>query len=119
MSGGPVVSVVTSVHNGAAYLRDSLHSVLDQEGVAFEVIALDDGSTDGTPDILRQLAAGGRLRVISQENQGLTRALHTGCLAARGEFIARHDADDRSLPGRLAKQAALLRADPSLSMASC
>jgi glycosyltransferase involved in cell wall biosynthesis len=116
----PVVSVVVSVYNGARYLRESLGSILEQEGVEFECIVVDDGSTDGSGPVLDELAqADPRLRVVHQANQGLTRALVQGCRKARGTFIARHDADDISRPGRLARQSELLSADPELSMVSC
>jgi hypothetical protein len=116
----PLVSVVSSVYNGSRYLTESLHSVLAQQGVDFELVVVDDGSTDESPRLLADLAhADSRVRVIRQDNQGLTKALIHGCAEARGQFIARHDADDLSLPGRLARQAQLLNSDPRLSMASC
>jgi glycosyltransferase involved in cell wall biosynthesis len=116
----PTVSVVVSVYNGETYLERSLHSVLAQERVSLELIVVDDGSTDGSARVLEKLAqADARVRVLHQENQGLTRALIRGCREARGEFIARHDADDLSLPGRLALQIELLRSSATLSMVSC
>ncbi len=114
------VSVVMSVYNGDRYLRSSIESVLAQEGVSFEFIAVDDGSTDDSPRILAELEARDpRLRVIKQENTGLTQALIRGCAEARGEFIARHDADDVSLPGRLARQVARLRRSTEVVFVSC
>lgn len=119
-SEGPLVSVVTAVYNGERYLRESLESVLAQAGVSFELIVIDDGSSDATPTILEELAGTDpRVRWIRQENTGLTGALIRGCQMARGEFIARHDADDVSLPGRIAAQVALLRAHPSVALAAC
>ncbi len=115
----PTVSVVMSVYNGAHYLRASLDSVLCQQGVDFEFVVVDDGSTDETPLILREYAKqDARVRVSSQENTGLTVALIHGCAIARGEFIARQDADDISMPGRLARQVRLLRSDPRLVFVS-
>jgi Glycosyl transferase family 2 len=116
----PLVSVVTSVYNGGRLLEKSIRSVLEQAGVEFEVVAVDDGSTDASPQILDRLAAQEpRLRVLHQANTGLTRALVRGCAEARGRFIARHDADDLSRPTRLARQAAALLADSRLSFVSC
>lgn len=116
----PLVSVVTGVYNGAASLRWSLQSVLAQEGVPLELIVVDDGSRDATPEILAGLAArDARVRVVRQDNQGLTRALRHGCSLARGEYIARHDADDFSLPGRLAAQVDFLAHHPECVLASC
>jgi glycosyltransferase involved in cell wall biosynthesis len=115
-----LISVVMGVRNGAPCLHRSLESVLGQEGVELEVIVIDDGSTDETPGILAEMARRDtRLRVSRQEKAGLTRALIRGCAAARGDVIARQDADDTSLPGRLATQVALLDGDPGLVMASC
>jgi glycosyltransferase involved in cell wall biosynthesis len=116
----PTVSVVMSVYNGAATLERTLESVLRQECVDFEFIVVDDGSTDGSGAILDAWASrDARLRVIHQENTGLTRALIRGCAAARGEFIARQDCGDISLPGRLAAQAAELRARPDCVLLAC
>lgn len=114
-----LVSVVASVYNGERYLRRSLESVLNQQGVDLELIVVDDGSTDSSPHILRDIARqDNRVQLVSQDNQGLTASLIRGCEAARGEFIARHDADDVSLPGRLAAQVAALR-DREISLVSC
>lgn len=116
----PVVSVVMSVYNAETLLPAAMTSVLSQEGVDFEVVVVDDGSTDRSGEILDGYSADDpRVRVLHQGNTGLTRALIRGCAEARGEFVARQDADDVSLPGRLRKQADLLRSDPTLAMASC
>ncbi|HVE71686.1 MAG TPA: glycosyltransferase family 2 protein [Thermoanaerobaculia bacterium] len=103
---GPrVISVVMSVYNGAAHVRASLKSVLAQTHRDLEAIVVDDGSTDATPRILADMArADSRVRVLTQENLGLTRALIRGCSEARGTYIARQDSGDRSHPRRLARQ---------------
>jgi len=116
MSEQPEVSVVMSVYNGAATLRETLDSIRAQQGVAFEVIVVDDGSTDGTAEILDQAKD---LRVIHQQNQGLTRSLITGCRAARAPFIARHDCGDRSHPDRLRKQLDLITSADDIVVVSC
>src|SRR2546422_11093904 len=91
------ISVVLGVYNGAALLNETIESVLRQEGVKLELIAIDDGSTDDTADILTGYAArDSRVKVIHQENQGLTRALIRGCWYARGKYIARQDAGEVS-----------------------
>ena len=116
----PEVSVVMSVYNGASRLAATLDSILTQEGVALEFIVVNDGSTDTSGRILNDYASrDSRLRIIHQENTGLTRALIRGCDAARGEFIARQDAGDVSLPGRLARQRVILDAEPAVVMVSC
>ena len=110
------ISVVVAVRNGAAYLAESLRSVLVQDGPPFEVVVVDDGSTDATPTILADLARGdARIRVVTQETQGFTRALSQAIRHASGELLARHDADDLSLPGRFGRQYDLMRAHPRLA----
>jgi glycosyltransferase involved in cell wall biosynthesis len=114
----PEVSVVVGVFDGQRYLRESLSSVLGQTGVSHELIVVDDGSTDASPAILEEFARqDDRVHVIRQENQGLTIALLRGCAAARGNLIARQDADDLSWPGRLQAQVELFRHDPRLVLA--
>jgi len=119
MAGVPQVSVVMGVFNGAADLEKTIGSVMSQEGVALEFIVVDDGSTDVTADLLTAwVQRDSRLRVISQANRGLTAALIAGCQAARGEYIARQDCGDVSLPGRFATQAAILQARPEVVLVS-
>jgi glycosyltransferase involved in cell wall biosynthesis len=120
MSQGPLVSVVMSVYNGAAELPATLSSILNQHGCSFELIVVDDGSTDGTAALLDAWSVrDARLKVFHQENTGLTRALMNGCGQATGSFIARHDCGDISFPGRFATQAAILSAAPAVVMVSC
>ena len=114
-AGEPLVSVVMGVFNAAAALEGSLQSLLAQTGVEVEIIAVNDGSRDASGSLLDEWAArDGRLRVLHQENLGLTAALRRACAAARGKFIARHDADDVSLPGRLEAQVRYLEAHPEI-----
>ena len=116
----PAVSVVMGVYNGAECLEQTLASVLTQKGCELEFIVVNDGSTDQTGRILDEWAARDRrLRVIHQQNTGLTRALIRGCAEASGDFIARQDAGDVSLPGRLATQCAALREHEGLAFVSC
>jgi glycosyltransferase involved in cell wall biosynthesis len=113
------ISVVIGVYNGAPTLGATLDSILAQTERDFECIVVDDGSTDGTPAILAAYAArDGRMRVIRQENSGLTRALITGCNAARAPYIARQDAGDLSAPQRFELQKQALDADPEVVFAS-
>ncbi len=108
----PRVSVVMAVYNGGADVETTIASILSQQGCVFEVIVIDDGSTDGSAQALaRMSAADSRIRLLRQENQGLTRALIRGCELATGEYIARQDCGDRSYPGRLARLAAILDSD--------
>jgi glycosyltransferase involved in cell wall biosynthesis len=119
MSRAPDISVVMSVYNGAQYLQRGLDSILSQESADFEFLVVDDGSTDNSPQILAETASRDRrVRVIRQENAGLTRALICACAQARGRYIARQDGDDLSMPGRLRRQMEVLDADPSVCMVS-
>jgi glycosyltransferase involved in cell wall biosynthesis len=105
MSTVPDVSVVIGAYNAAGDLARTLDSVLRQAGVDFEVIVVNDGSRDATGSLLDEIARRDpRVRPIHQENRGLTQALIRGCAEARGEFIARQDIGDVSLPGRLLAQ---------------
>ena len=120
MTDSPDISVVMSVYNGATDLRRSVDSILSQEGVNLELIVVNDGSTDPSINILQEYASSDeRVRVVSQQNQGLTRALVVGCAAARGEYIGRQDVGDISLPGRLIKQLDCIRETPDSAFVSC
>jgi hypothetical protein len=116
-SGSPVVSVVMPVHNGERFLAAAIDSILAQTFTDFELIAVDDGSVDGSAAILESYAArDARVRVARHaSNQGAAAARNHGCRLARGRYIAVMDADDVSLPGRLARQVAVLDGDPSLA----
>jgi len=120
MTAPPRVSVVMSVYNGERQLRPSIQSVLAQEGVDLELVIVDDGSTDGTAAVLDDFARrDGRIRVVQQENQGLTKALIHGCALARGSYIARQDAGDLYLPWKLARQIEAFTANPRAALVSC
>src|SRR6266446_156675 len=120
MSSLPDISIVMSVYNGADRLRETMESVLSQEGVSLEFIVIDDGSTDGSDAILGDYGINEtRVRIMHQENQGLTRALIRGCEAARGKYIARQDAGDIALPNRLRLQKAVLDRHEDCVFASC
>jgi glycosyltransferase involved in cell wall biosynthesis len=119
MSEFPEISVVMGVYDGAAHLAETIDSVLSQRGVKFELVVVDDGSSDATPAILECYASrDARVRVRRQGRLGLTRALIAGCAAARAPVIARQDCGDVSLPGRLARQLDRLRSTPGTSLVS-
>jgi glycosyltransferase involved in cell wall biosynthesis len=117
----PRVSIVMPVHNGMPYLPLALDSILAQTFRDFELIAIDDGSADATADILARYAvAHGRIRVLTNPaNRGIVAALNIGLDAARGELIARMDADDIALPDRLRRQIAFLDAHPDHVLVGC
>lgn len=108
----PDVSVVMSSFNDASTIGAAICSIQAQTLKSWELIVIDDGSTDGTNQILQRFAEGDdRVRVIRQQNAGLTRALIGGCAKAGALYIARHDADDRSHPERLERQLRFLEGD--------
>lgn len=115
------VSVVMGVYNDGALLRETVQSVLSQEGVEFEFVIVDDGSTDSRTVALLDdyTKANDRIQLIRQPNQGLTRALIAGCSAASGTYIARIDAGDAMLPGRLAAQVAAFERHATVGFLGC
>jgi glycosyltransferase involved in cell wall biosynthesis len=113
----PLVSVVMSVYNGDQYVPESVESILNQTFTDFEFIIINDGSTDKTKVILEEYAANdSRILLVHQENLGLTKSLNKGIALARGKYIARQDADDYSLPDRLATEVTFLSSNESIAM---
>jgi glycosyltransferase involved in cell wall biosynthesis len=113
----PTVSVVIPAYNVAWCVRKAIDSVLAQEGCDFELIVVNDGSTDDTATVLA--GYGRAIRVLDQPNGGMSSARNAGIRAARGEFVAFLDADDWWLPGKLGRQVALMRQRPELGFCSC
>lgn len=116
----PRVTVLMTVYNGARYIDEALDSILAEEFTDFELIIVDDGSNDATPEIIARAAARDRRIVLltNETNLGIPAASNRGLAIARAEFIARLDADDISLPGRLAREVAVLEAHPDVAMVS-
>ncbi len=111
----PEVSVVMAVYNGKDYLRRSIDTILAQSFGDFEFIIIDDGSTDGATDILREYAAGDpRIKLVIRPNKGLTASLNEGLHLACGTYIARFDGDDLADPQRLYKQVMFMRQHPQV-----
>jgi len=106
----PKVSVVMPVFNGERYLKESIESILNQTFKDFEFIIVDDGSTNRTAEILKDYTKRDpRIKIITNEkNIGLTKSLNKAIKIVQGEYIARQDADDVSLPQRLEKQVEFL-----------
>ncbi|MDB5295179.1 MAG: glycosyltransferase, partial [Phycisphaerales bacterium] len=111
----PLVSFVLPVHNAGEHLAAAVESVLAQTYGDFEVLAINDGSTDGSRDVLAGYRDP-RVRVIDQPNAGLVATLNRGVREARGAWVARMDADDVCLPHRLERQMAHLAARPELDL---
>jgi len=116
----PPVSILLPFHNAASTLARALDSLRDQSFQNWELIAVDDGSSDGSASIARAAARHDpRIRVCSQSHSGIVPALNHGLSVARGPWMARMDADDESHPERLALQVQSLESDPSLGLISC
>lgn len=116
MADSPEISVIMSVFNGEKYLREAMDSILNQSYADFEFIIVNDGSTDNSLSII-QGYADRRIRVIANEqNIGLTRSLNKAIKQARGEYIARQDADDISLPNRFEEQIKYFKKNPNVAL---
>jgi glycosyltransferase involved in cell wall biosynthesis len=113
----PRVSVVLPARDGGAYLADAVASILAQSFADLELLLIDDGSRDGAVAALAPLAARDpRLRLLENPGAGLVAALNYGLGQARGELVARMDADDFARPERLARQVAFLDASPDVAL---
>lgn len=99
-----LVSVVLPAYNAELYLKEAIDSILEQTFTDFELIVLNDGSSDSTEDIILSYSDRRIVYVRNQENLGLIETLNKGISLAKGKYIARMDADDIALPERLAKQ---------------
>lgn len=114
----PTVSVVMCVYNGERFLREAVESILNQTFTDFEFIIVDDGSTDNSWQILTEYATqDDRITLIRNEtNMGISRSANRGLARVRGKYIARTDADDISLPNRLARQVDFLESHPEIGV---
>lgn len=114
----PVITVVMSTYNRAELLPHAIDSILNQTYGDFEFIIINDGSTDGTADILKAYAhRDKRIRVITNHpNQGLITSLNKGIDKARGKYIARMDDDDIALPQRFERQVAFMDTHPDITV---
>ena len=112
----PKISVVMSVYNGEKYLREAVESTLNQTLTDFEFIIINDGSTDKTREILEGYNDP-RIRLFNNANKGLTKSLNEGIQYSKGEYIARMDGDDISLPNRFERQVVFM--DSHIEIAMC
>ena len=107
----PKITIVVPIFNGSAHLSETLDSLLSQTFDDFELLAIDDGSTDASSDIVRSFKDE-RVRLIRKENGGLCEALNLGIAEAKAPFIARNDQDDISIPERLRRQLQVMESNP-------
>lgn len=116
MKNKPKVTILMSVYNGEKYLREAIDSILNQTFQDFEFIIINDASTDKTLDILKSYSDP-RIKVhINNKNLGLAKSLNIGLKMAKGEYVARQDADDISMPNRLAVQVVFLDTHPDYAV---
>jgi hypothetical protein len=112
----PVISVVMPTYNGERFLRPAIESILNQTFRDFELIVVDDGSTDRTPRILAELKDNRLIVLTNDRNQGIAVATNRGLAAARGEYVALQDHDDISLPHRFKTQLDFLESHPDIAL---
>jgi len=105
----PTISVLLPVYNGQAYLKQAIDSILNQSYQNFELVIVNDGSSDGSLELIASYTDK-RIVLINQDNTGLPCALNRAINEAKGQYLARHDADDVSLPTRFEKQLRLMEA---------
>jgi glycosyltransferase involved in cell wall biosynthesis len=109
----PKISVILPTFNGEKTIRKSINSILEQTYENFELIIINDGSTDGTVDIINSISDQ-RIKLLTQKNYGLPKALNTGISMAVGEYIARQDQDDISYAHRFSQQIVLLEQNANI-----
>ena len=120
MTNTPAVSVLMPCYNAAATLDEAMASLVEQTWGDMEVVAVDDGSQDGTAERLRAWSnLDARVRSIRLPHRGLVSALNAGLEVCRAALVARMDADDRSEPERLARQVAFLKQAPEIAAVGC
>ena len=117
-STSPAVSVIIPTHNRSAIISQTIDSVLAQSFTDFEIIVVDDGSTDNTASVLQEQYAQ-KLTYIRMENSGLPAARNTGIKAVRGTYVAFIDDDDLWFPDKLQRQITLMQNNPSLGLVYC
>ena len=116
----PEVSIILPVYNAECYIDEAIKSILHQTFTNFELIIINDGSTDNSLDIIKKNSLlDQRIKLYSRKNQGLVATLNEGISIARAKYIARMDSDDISSPDRIRMQFEHLQAFPALDLISC
>ena len=114
-----LVSIIIPIYNAEKYLEATVNSVLAQTYTHWELILVDDGSTDNSIRICQKFQDDNRINLICQENGGAPSALNAGIRQAKGEYLAFLDADDLWLPEKLAKHIAHLESHPKIGVSFC
>ncbi|MBY0023496.1 glycosyltransferase involved in cell wall biosynthesis [Paenibacillus jamilae] len=112
----PRASVILPVYNNAAFVLEAIHSILAQTYTDFELIVIDDGSTDGSTFLISQILDPRVIKIFHNTNRGLIASLNEGLKKANGEYIVRMDSDDISTPDRLAVQIAFMDQNPLIDV---
>ncbi len=118
MTQKPTITVLMPVYNAGQYIAEAVRSVLEQRFTDFELLIVNDGSTDTTVSVIAEFNDA-RIRILHQPQSGISVALNNGLAEAKADFIARFDADDVCLPDRLEKQYAFLMAHPDHVIVGC
>lgn len=112
----PLVSTVMATYNNAEFICQAIDSVLDQDYAPLELIIVDDGSTDGTSEVLEGYTADPRVKIVRQENSGQTIAKNRGISMCRGQYIAFCDSDDFWEPGKVSRQVEMFQESPRIGL---
>lgn len=115
----PKVSVIMSFYNDEKYITEAVESILKQTFSDFEFITVNDGSTDGSAEIIRSFGDKRIKLIVNKKNLGLTKSLNRALTASTGEYIARMDADDIALPHRFEKQVKFLDENAHIPLVGC
>ena len=111
----PIVSIIMPAYNAEKFIREAIDSILNQTFRDFELLVLNDGSTDSTQTVVESYDDA-RIQLINKENEGVAKTLNAGLQIARGKYIWRHDADDISLPRKLEHQVSFLENHPDIAL---
>ena len=114
----PIISVILPVYNAEKYIEEAINSILAQTYQNFELIVINDGSTDKSLNVINQYEDNNKVSIVTQNNNGLIFTLNKGIDLAKGQYIARMDADDIAHPERFEKQLSLFESNPNLGVCS-
>ena len=115
----PLITVLMPVYNGAKYLNEAIDSILNQTFSDFELLIIDDGSTDQSIDLIKAYNDPRIKLIVNKKNIGQSATLNKGLELARGKYIARMDQDDISMPERLKKQMGFMDEYPKFAVPGC